>query len=64
MNDRDEIARQRAKHFFENDYAPNGNVGAEHRIANALDYIAYQLGEIKQALRRVADAAERSSREE
>jgi len=32
---------------------------AEERVANAAEYAAYQLGQIKVQLRRIADALER-----
>ena len=49
----------------ENDYKPlpenkfNQAPPAEERLANAAEYAAYQLGQIKLDLRRIADALEK-----
>lgn len=49
---------------FESDFQPvikQGNVQVPNdvRVLKAAEYSAYQLGQIKQALRRIADAMER-----
>jgi hypothetical protein len=53
------LRRERAIENFENDFEPNTRGPVENQQVTALNYIAYQMGQIKQALRRIADAAER-----
>lgn len=59
MSDRED-RKQRAIDFMESDYITHamtsGNhVAPEGRVASALEYIAYQMGQIRKDLRRIAD---------
>ena len=51
----------RSREYMQSEFLPganNQNVGAEHRVANALEYIAYQLGDISRSLKKLADKQE------
>jgi hypothetical protein len=60
-----DISKDRAKLMYEQDYTPMPqNVGGmqvspEARIANAAEYIAFQMGQINRKLDRLNAAAER-----
>jgi hypothetical protein len=47
--------QDRIKEFFENDFDPGqpgtGQAATEERIATALEYIAYQLGQMNRKMR-------------
>jgi hypothetical protein len=38
--------REKTEAWMKADYLPVGSPAAEHRIANALEYIAYHIGQI------------------
>ena len=48
--------RKRVKQFMEAVFLPAADVAAEHRTANALDYIAYHMGQIDKNLSEINDA--------
>lgn len=51
----DELRKARTAAYFEAPYVPNPMVtGAEFRVANALEYAAYQLHDIRQSLRQLS----------
>ena len=41
---------ERIKHFMESDFLPESKPEAQYRVANALDYIAYHIGQIDKKL--------------
>lgn len=61
-SDRERINQQRLAEHFESGFKPNSTGPMEYQQIHALNYIAYQLGEIKQALRAIADAARNAPR--
>ncbi len=41
---------ERIKHFMESDFLPDSKPEAQYRVANALEYIAYHIGQIDKKL--------------
>jgi hypothetical protein len=55
-NEREELRRQRMEaDFVPNDAVGGQNVLSELRVAHALEYIAYQMGQINRNLARIAE---------
>jgi hypothetical protein len=56
-NSEKEARAEQRRAYMERDYdpgyTPSTMPAAEHRVANALDYIAYQLGQINRKLDRI-----------
>ncbi len=42
--------RERIKQFMESEFLPDGKPEAQYRVANALEYIAYHMGQISKKL--------------
>ena len=55
------IAAQRFKLLAEKDFAPQNSPSAELRVASALEYIAFQMGQINRKLDEVVHALRVSS---
>lgn len=51
----DDAGKQATDAYFQQPFSPARNISAENRVANALEYIAAQLGTIARAAERIAE---------
>lgn len=54
MNEQEKRHRERALAHYEAPLIPGNTTGVEHRVASALEYIAYQLYDIRESQRRLS----------
>jgi hypothetical protein len=51
----------RIKQYMESDFSPGENLKVEYRVANALEYIAYHMGQINKKLDGISEAIKPST---
>lgn len=63
MDDLQQVSPEdaRIKAYYEADFKPDGGIAAENRIATALSYTAYQLGQINRKMDRLIEAIEKTA---
>lgn len=52
--------REKIRAHMEEDFLPQGQVDAQNRVANALEYIAYHLGQIDKKLDAIIGGAQKA----
>lgn len=61
----DTVTHERWKRRMESDFSPGSAdhaLAPEHRMLNAVEYAAYQLGQISRNLARIADHLEKTAK--